>query len=223
MATTSPQSPFTPVSNPTGPENVPPAVVNFSDPNLLGTQDFKALYQQVDSTSAVFEDYRVINRYEKDYHTYMLGITSPLGYQGASAAFTRLARPTVLWIADWTASKAGDVPEIPDRDPADPNWILLDEHLEPALITLKPDGITPVYRISGCYVYGCLTVFEELNQNAIIPCPPWLNSEGPTVSRRIENEEFQQNIINLTTSSLTGGGNLPQGNPNGPLTTFGNR
>ena len=108
-------------------------------------------------TDGIFDDYVVINRFEKDRQIYALGVTSPSGFNGASVAFVQLASPTLLWIADWTAQKTGAQPEVPDPEAVDLTvWMLLDEHVEPRTIELRPDGATPIYRISGTYFYGCL-------------------------------------------------------------------
>lgn len=105
--------------------------------------------------ASIFTDYQIFNRYESDRHVYMMPIASPTGFAGGSAAFVQLAAPTLLWIADWTAARTNRKPVIPPPEfLADPNWILLDVMPETAMVNLTADGATPLYRISGCYIYG---------------------------------------------------------------------
>src|ERR1700722_14672416 len=72
------------------------------------------LSKLVTNTTVIWNDYMVKNRYEGDNHIYMMGITSPNGFQGASVAFAQLASPTLLWIAEWTASCFGQQPVVPN-------------------------------------------------------------------------------------------------------------
>ncbi len=116
--------------------------------------DDDARYVNNDDPLGVVTDYIINNRYERDGHVWYLGVTSPGGFQGASAAFVQLAAKTLVWISDWTACRFNGQPDIPTPDVADANWVLLDEHLEPVSVVTGPDGRTPLYRISGTYVYG---------------------------------------------------------------------
>jgi len=144
--------------------------------------------------NSVFTDYEIHNRYESDKHIYMMGITSPGGFQGASVAFCQLASPTLLWMSDWTACKTQGPPESPDPTPIDPNWILMDVHYEPAMINIMADGVTPIYRISGTYVYGHRNPSPLTIQNIAFSRPPWLQD---SFSRTMPANLLQQDIINI--------------------------
>lgn len=144
--------------------------------------------------SNIFTDYVITNRFEKDYHRYMMGITSPNGFQGNRAAFVQLASPTLLWIADWTVARYNEQPPIPDPESADPNWILLDEHPELFLLTVSPDGATPRYRISGTYVYGHTNPSVQTVNDVNFPRPPFL---ADSFDRTMPTNYLEQNLIDL--------------------------
>lgn len=123
--------------------------------------------------NSVFDEFIINSRFEGDNHRYMMGITSETPFQGASVAFCQLASPTVLWIADWTCLVNGTI-KIPDPEASSQDWILLDAHLEPAAVVQNIDGETPIYRISGTYVYGHKNPKSSITQNVIIPRMPWV-------------------------------------------------
>ncbi len=149
---------------------------------------------------SIYTDYRVMNRFEADGHKYMLGITSPGGFNGGSAAFVQLAAKTLLWISDWTASRMGDFPIIPNPEPVDTSWVLLDEHVEPAQLSVAADGVTPFYRISGTYVYGHKNPAATTIRDIMFPRPPWLADAFP---RTMSNSQMQQGIINVNRARQT--------------------
>lgn len=145
-------APFTADNPSTLPLDVTPATVVRGEVRFT---DELGQYNLPDAPRSFFSDYQIINHYERDKHRYMMGIASPDGFQGTCVAFVQLASDTLLWICDWTAMKPGEAPTIPDPDElGSQNWVLLDQHYEPAAIILGPDGVSPFYRISGVYVFG---------------------------------------------------------------------
>ena len=146
----------------------------------------------------VYPDYEIRNRYEGDEHVYMMGITAPAGFQNQAAAFVQLAIPTVLWIADWTASLLGGKPFIPGAGSNNPNWILLDKHYEPGMIDTMPDGQTLYYRISGTFVYGCVNPGPDIINILAFARPPWIN---PGVSQTVDSSMIQQGLINIVSQN----------------------
>ena len=145
----------------------------------INSDDQNALYANLSSDKSIWTDYLITSRYESDKHIYMMPVSSPNGFQGASVAFCQMANPTLLWIVDWTAAKfvgdPSDKPEIPSTVTVDPQWILLDQHYETAPLALGPDGTTPLYRISGTYVYGHTNPSLDVIDNVTFPRPPWLD------------------------------------------------
>ena len=125
-------------------------------------------------------DFLIKNRYERDGHRYMLGITSPGNSpSNGSVAFVQLAYDTVLWISDWTACQWSTQPQIPNYTSYNPNWILLDTHFEPAQIALAADGLTPIYRITGTYIYGKTNPSNIIVNDITFARPPYIANNIP--------------------------------------------
>lgn len=161
--------------------SVPAEVVE----GVVEADDGNAAFITQPDGQTIYTDYLVTNRYEKDHHVYMMANASPTAYLGGTASFVQLAAPTVLWVCDWTASRTKYPPVIPTPVPYNPDWVLLDEHMEPAMVGLAPDGVTPVYRISGTYVYGRKRPSDQLNLDVNYPRPPWMQD---VFSRTMPNE-----------------------------------
>lgn len=141
----------------------------------------------------MFPSYFIENKYDNDQHTYMMGITSTVGnFSRNSAAFVQLAKPTLLWTADWTVCKWGEQPEIPDPYSVGSQWVLLDIGGELAMITISPDGVTPLYRISGTYLFGIRTVGNNAFASMAFPVPPWLAGSFP---RTIPLERLKSGLL----------------------------
>ncbi len=175
-----------------------PVVIETGD---VTPTDNLAKYYNDGSDVAIYADFRIRNRFEKDKHIYMLPVASPNGFQGASVAFVQLASPTLLWICDWTACRFNVQPNIPDPTPTDLNWIVLDEHYEPATITVGPDGVTPLYRISGTYVYGHRNPSPTTINNINFARPPWLQD---SFNRFVPADKLQQGLSNVISTGPVG-------------------
>lgn len=160
-----------------GPD-IPPAEVYFIPEDTIpldGKPGGAAVNEAfLDKAGTVWVDWMSRNFYEKDKHIYMMGVTSPSGFQGKSVAFCKLASDTLLMISDWTACKAGEQPVIPDPTSLDPRFVLLDEHYEPVSVTLCTDGVTPLYRISGTFFYGITNPSQLTADDLSFPKAPWL-------------------------------------------------
>lgn len=166
---------------------VNPATITISD--IIATDQDSAYVNTTDDQN-IFADYEIRNRYEGDKHVYMMGITSPGGFQGKSVAFCQLAAPTTLWMVDWTACKWNTPPLVPDpNDPADPEWILMDVITEPAQIIIGRDGVTPIYRLSGTYVYGHTNPDQA---NIYFPRPPFIADKFPRI---VPTSVFTPNLM----------------------------
>ena len=152
-------------------QNVPAAVVTIGE---VETDGEPGKLKQLGSTRDQFTDFKVRNRYERDLHRYQLGLTTPNGFQGASCAFVQMAAPTLLWICDWTACRFRTPPIVPDPETLVENWVLLDVLPETASLGVGPDGATPLYRISGTYVYGHRNPSGDVFRDIAFPRPPWL-------------------------------------------------
>lgn len=147
----------------------------------------------------VWVDYAVTSRYERAGKRYMLGVTSPAGYNGDTAAFVQLAKPTLLWVAQWTAARFGVQPVAPAKDLGDSRWVFLDEHLEAPHVTVAGDGVTPFYRISGLYVYGCKRPSDALIKDVEFPRPPWLED---AFDRTYPESLLEKNLLEANSKAL---------------------
>jgi len=191
-------------------ENVPALTVSIGS---LPTTPSALWNSYADETSngiaSVITDYQVQNHYESDEHTYMAGLTSPGGFNGASVGFFRLASTTLLWIADWTASRWNEQPPVPDWNLNDANWVLLDKHITTTMVGLNADGTVPRYRISGTYFYGCKNPNAQIYKDVVYP----LHAATQNVFDRSQPlNSLIQNIINSKVhSAAIGGLGLPGG------------
>lgn len=184
-------TPYDPTDLPVGQQSLPPPATVTVGP--IAATDTLSLFQQVNN-NGVMTDYHIEGRYEYDYRRYMMGVTSPGGFTGGTAAFVMLAAPTLLWIVDWTAEKVGDSHiTIPSPTTNDDEWVLLDKHCEPAKVILKPDGVTRVWRISGTYVYGHQNPEPGDFSNVRFPRPPDMNIPGG--DRTVDPADLMTNLI----------------------------
>lgn len=140
---------------------------------ILG--DSLGKYDSTGNPLAIWTDCTIRNRYEKDKHIYMMGVTSPGGFQGNSVAFAQMANPTLLRIVEWTVCRFNQLPDVPDPRSVGSNWILLDDNLETVAPEVAPDETSGLYRLSGYYVYGCINPAALTIQNATIPRKPYLD------------------------------------------------
>ena len=148
------------------------------------------------SRNGVYVDYRIMSRYENDRRICMMGITSPDGFAGGTAAFIQLAVPTLLWLVDWTASQAGAQPVFPDSTPGSTRWVLLDRLIEPSMVTVLTGGNVPLYRISGTYVYGCINPSDNTLADVAYGRPPWLMD---SFLRTIPSNATLQGLLDVST------------------------
>lgn len=157
--------------------------------------------QFIPSPNSVWADYVINNRYEEDKHTYMMGVTSPTGFQqgssnnttNATVSFVQLASPTLLWIADWTVARFNEKPKIPNYDIGG-GWVLLDKHIEPGMLTVSADGATVLYRISGTYFFGHKNPSSKIQNDINFSRPPWLDD---FVDRTVPDTMFEFNLIDI--------------------------
>ncbi len=168
----------------------------------IAYDDQDAVYDQTGTGADTFTDYQIVNRYYQDPHTYMAGISSPLGFSGASVAFFQLAASTTLWIADWTACKLNSPPESPDPTPTDSTWVFLGAAPEVAKIEYMGDGFTPIYRVSGIYVYGKTNPSANVFNDLTFPRSPEFDDARP---RLMPLDKLKQGFINQTVQGQGGG------------------
>lgn len=172
-----------------------------------------SLFNQGDSQS-VITDFRIKHHYQRDGHVYQLGITSPSGFKGQSAAFVQLAAPTLLWVVDWTGCRFYQKAMIPDPDAIESGWVLLEAWLEPFMVVIAANGTTPLYRCSGVYIYGHKNPGPKIYNNTAYPVAPWVNDTS--IIRTIDANDLQKYLLEPRTKKLDGG-TAPGDGPGLPL------
>lgn len=196
--------PGTPWAGPPGSSNNPqtggqsPFPDNSITIGNVTPDDFNAKYRNPDGTKQdVFTDYFIRNRYEKDGHRYMMGVTSDSGFNGDTVAFVQLANPTLLLIVEWTACKFNSPPQVPDPDAINEDWVLLDLMPQTASIAVGGDGETGLYRISGTYVYGRRNPDNaNVFNNVAFPLPAYLQD---TFARTVSPDRLYPGLIDGST------------------------
>jgi hypothetical protein len=171
-----------------------------------GAADAIGEFQSPPQDGVVYDDYFGENRYEKDSHLYMLGITSPGGFQGASVAFVRLASQTLLWVCEWTAQKTNGIPEIPSPTVSDPNWVLLDDYWSTPYLYYMGDGLSPVYRINGVFFYGHKNPHPQTHKDITFQLPPW--ADKPDQGRIIPDNVLEKGISTPSVTLPVGGAGI---------------
>lgn len=170
----------------------------------------------VASEFGVWADYRVSSRYVNCPQVYMMPVTSPAGFQGTSVAFVQLAAPTTALVVDWTAAQWSAVPTLPNPDLYDSNWVILYKLPQTAMKILAADGVTPLYRVNGTYVYGQKSPAANVYDNVSFPQPPWMEDYS---LRTIDPNKLKQGIVDSTYTLRTpgAGGNGRGLGPGGPV------
>lgn len=156
-----------------------------------------SVYQLDNNPTDIYTDYTVHNQYLSNPGLWYLGVTSPEGFQSLSTATVQTSTATLLWVCDWTASKLNNKPNIPSPKPTDANWELLSSFVEPYQIVVAADGRTPLYRISGIYVYG-----HKNPPQAVLSYgrPPWLQD---VFDRTVVTTQLQGKLLDFVASQPT--------------------
>jgi hypothetical protein len=186
-----------------------PAVANVTTADIdfqNASNDGKFI--DFEDTAAVWDEYHILHRYERDEHIYMLGTTSEELSDPYSdpVGFVRLARPTMLWIVEWKVERMKSKPKIPDYN-VGPQWVLLDAIPQTDEINVGPDGVSLRYQISGTYIYGKKRPNRYFTDDMSFPLVPYVDGVS-TQERTVDLSMMQQGIITPGGAGITGGGEL---------------
>jgi hypothetical protein len=118
----------------------------------------------------------------------------------------QLFQPTTKKVVEWSQTRLGAVPELPDpailsNSPYSNNYTLLSNTVSTNSIEVMADASTMVYRASGVYSYSLLTPpapgsgMQNNGQYLAIDIPPWINLQ-PSSFTRIQGSDFEPGIIN---------------------------
>lgn len=199
-----------PLQPPQPDQQFPPAIVATGNVSVPAEPNNQGKLQ---STPTLTPDYEIHNRYEGDRDIWMMGITSPNGFQNDTVAFVQLATKTLLWICDWTALARNQPPLLPDASVKDTNWVLLDDGYETMNIDVVLDGETPLYRVSGTYVYGCRRPNARTTRDVQFGRPPWLMD---TFNRTIPDSVLQQGLSSMSSQTAVAQTSLSAASPGVP-------
>jgi hypothetical protein len=123
--------------------------------------------------------------------------------QSPSCVNIQLFQPTSKKIVEWSQTRLGAVPEVPD--PVVPsiysnNYTLLSNTVSTNSIEVMADASSVVYRASGVYSYSLLNPLSpgssmQSGQYMDFPIPPWINAT-PSQFTQLQPGDFESNIIN---------------------------
>jgi hypothetical protein len=155
-----------------------------------------------DNYTGICVEYFFENFYENDPHKYMASQTSPQAFNGSTVGFVQIGNPTTLWVCEWTACQLGAKPIAPSPIPESSGWVLLDVHPTLAGKSIVTDGQTPIYRISGVYIYGHKNPNADVYRDAVFPIYPWVaNSDG----RQMLSSDFKKGLLDGVGTANTPG------------------
>ena len=182
---------------------VPPAQVSQSNENFDNvTSDGK--FATPPDNGSVYPTYKVRHRYEGDPHIYMLGTTADPTASPYSdpVAFVQLSQETRLWICEWSATRWGEKPKMPDYRIADTGWVFMKAIFQPEQTLVGADGVSVVYKVSGTYIYGRRRPSPLITSEMTFPVPPFFDGITNT-ERSFSADMFQQGIIQPPGGQLT--------------------
>jgi hypothetical protein len=123
-----------------------PAALVATVPVIPNTQ---SAISTTESSLGISEHYELQTAYTTDYHTIPLPtVGSPF------CSFAVLAPPTMTKAVSFSATRWDQPPTAPNPQTIDPNNVLLHTVYNPEAAQLGPDGQTPIYRLTGTYIYG---------------------------------------------------------------------
>jgi hypothetical protein len=178
----------------------------FVNQDSVTYDDYLAQYTNPNNYSGVFGDYFFENHYERDPHTYMASQTTETPFNGSTVGFVRIGGPTLLWVCEWTAMQVGAKPVAPSPVPVSSDWVLLDIQPTFAGESRAADGVSPLYRLSGVYVYGHKNPNADVYKDGVFPLYPWVSQSA---GRQMQSSDFKQGLIDGTTGDSAGGGAGP--------------
>lgn len=105
----------------------------------------------------------------------------------------QLFQPYTRRVVSWSIERFGCIPEVPDPTPTLDGYAVLSITISPVAMDEGIDGSTPIYRISGCYVYS---LSLPVNPADPVPfsIPPWMNVQ-PDQNTQLIASDYTTGII----------------------------
>lgn len=130
----------------------------------------------------------IVSRYVKDLRRYMLSPTM----RGKRIPVVQLGAPTLLWICRWRSIRFNARPTVPSSVPVVADWTLLHEQLSPVSIITGSNGTTPIYRMTGTYIYSHGNPNEQLYKDVRFPLAAWLQND---FDRDIPDQNIERGLL----------------------------
>lgn len=151
-----------------------------------GYDDFQGLY--IDDGPGVYETYVITCHYFDDPGVTVRPSTKPGGKAVALSYHAGIRKLRV----EFTATKIGDRPTIPFKDPGDPNIVWESGNDSVAGIDLAADGVNQRFTVTGIYNYAFLDGSQVVEA---APLPPFISrrlrlSAGTSAGRAAEDITF---------------------------------
>jgi hypothetical protein len=120
--------------------------------------------------TAPYDHYEIENEYTEDAGVRQLPGTGS-GASAAHSAFVTVHGGMMQLVCTFACKRQGKPPILPQKEPADSNYVYLGSSLTPAGLEIGADGVSPVYTVSGVYRYG---VVDPDTVTYYAPFPPFL-------------------------------------------------
>jgi hypothetical protein len=165
---------------------------------LIGQIDYDGIpegyaFGTDDATEVAYGDFQMRNHFEKDGLTFAGSNTSPVPFGGSLISVIRVGAPRIIWVCEWTSCRMALEPQVPDPASQPPGWTLLDVHVTAAHVSMGPNGIDPVYRVSGVYVYVKGIAADDVFDDVTYAKAPWVR-EG-AFSRRVSASRVRKDYM----------------------------
>jgi hypothetical protein len=120
------------------------------------------------SEPGVYTRYMVDQNTTLDTNVFQMPVASP----GEKPVIIQTGEAVSSRRVEWYAEKVGAPPFVPNPKSNDPNMVLKKAQVAPQEMGLAADGVSPIYRVKGCYDYIFIDPTLAFMSSALVP---WLN------------------------------------------------
>lgn len=111
-----------------------------------------------------------------------------------TSVIVQLYKPITRVTIQFICERYGCVPELPDPSPTLAGYALLKKNVSPVGMEVAADGTTPIYRISGCYMYA--KTFPTNDYDTLpFAIPPYIQAT-PNPLLQVMQADYLDGIIN---------------------------
>jgi hypothetical protein len=146
----------------------------------------------------IYSTYQLRMYYRDKANVLQMPNATPAG--GAkTCSIVQWADPTDDVVMEWSATKSGEWPSVPDKDIGDPNLVYYEGQHWPDPPTVGADGSTLIFRFTGKYYYWVIDPAKLIMRTGL---PPWMN-ETARSSTVVPTIAFDKTIM----KTIGGSGN----------------